>query len=360
MARITLQNVSKSFGGDAGPWAVRDFSLDIDDGELVVFVGPSGCGKSTTLRMLAGLDEATSGTISIGGRDVTQLPPKDRNIAMVFQNYALYPHMSVYNNMAYGLRNRGMAEGEIKTRVEEAARILELGAMLDRKPRQLSGGQRQRVAMGRAIVRQPQVFLFDEPLSNLDAELRVHMRIEIARLHKELATTIIYVTHDQVEAMTMADRIAIIEKGKLQQVGPPQAVYDRPANLFVAGFVGSPPMNTLAGTLTFVAGQPVITTGHGAVQAASAGTGVEGTDVIVGIRSEHLSVGDGPAALHGVVENVEQLGHERHVVVRVGDALLVIRQGIGSDPIAAGDAVALVADPSGVHLFDPVSTERIN
>ncbi len=360
MSGVTFAQVTKSYGDVI---AVDSLTLEILDGEFMVFLGPSGCGKSTALRMIAGLEEISSGMLSIGDRVVNHVPPKERDIAMVFQSYALYPHMTVQKNIESPLVANKAARvdaDERRKRVEDAARVLDLTDYLGRKPGELSGGQRQRVALARAIVRRPEVFLMDEPLSNLDAKLRTQTRLELVDLHRRLGTTIVYVTHDQVEAMTMADRIAIIEKGKLQQVGPPQAVYDRPANLFVAGFVGSPPMNTLPGTLTFVAGQPVVTTGHGAVQAASAGTGVDGTAVIVGIRSEHLSIGDGPAALHGVVENVEQLGHERHVVVRVGDALLVIRQSIGSAPISAGDTVALVADPAGVHLFDPVSTERIN
>src|SRR3982750_2040678 len=245
MANVALRNVRKTYAG--GFEAIKGIEFDVGDGQFCVLVGPSGCGKSTLLRMVAGLESITGGEIDIGGRVVNPIEPADRDIAMVFQNYALYPHMSVYNNMAYGLRNRGMAEPEIKTRVEEAARILELGAMLERKPRQLSGGQRQRVAMGRALVRQPRVFLFDEPLSNLDAKLRVDMRVEIKRLHQRTGATIVYVTHDQIEAMTLATRIAVLKDGELQQVGTPHEVYNRPANLFVADFMGSPSMNLLKG-----------------------------------------------------------------------------------------------------------------
>src|SRR5437762_4593429 len=237
MANVTLRNVRKTYAG--GFEAIKGIDFDVGDGQFCVLVGPSGCGKSTLLRMVAGLETITGGEIDIGGRVVNQVEPAERDIAMVFQNYALYPHMSVYNNMAYGLRNRGMPEPEVKTRVEEAARILELAAMLERKPRQLSGGQRQRVAMGRAIVRQPKAFLFDEPLSNLDAKLRVQMRSEISRLQRDVGVTTIYVTHDQVEAMTMGDQVAVLKHGVLQQLDPPSRLYRRPSNVFVAGFIGS-------------------------------------------------------------------------------------------------------------------------
>src|SRR6266403_5586544 len=237
MANVALRNVHKTYPG--GVEAIKGIDFEVGDGQFCVLVGPSGCGKSTLLRMVAGLETLTGGDIDIGGRIVNQIEPADRDIAMVFQNYALYPHMSVYNNMAYGLRNRGMAKPEIDNRVQEAARILELGTMLDRRPGQLSGGQRQRVAMGRAIVRQPKVFLFDEPLSNLDAKLRIAMRVEIRKLQRRLNTTSIYVTHDQVEAMTLADRIVLMNNGNVEQIGTPEDVYDAPATLFVAGFVGA-------------------------------------------------------------------------------------------------------------------------
>src|SRR4051795_4434509 len=241
MANVTLTDVRKTYAG--GFEAIKGISLDVADGQFCVLVGPSGCGKSTLLRMIAGLETTTSGRIDIGGRIVNEIEPAQRDIAMVFQNYALYPHMSVYNNMAYGLRNRRMAEAEIDTRVNEAAKILELGALLQRKPRQLSGGQRQRVAMGRAIVRQQKVFLFDEPLSNLDAKLRIAMRVEIRKLQRRLKTTSIYVTHDQVEAMTLAERMIVMNAGRMEQIGTPDEVYHRPATTFVAGFIGSPPPN---------------------------------------------------------------------------------------------------------------------
>ncbi len=360
MSGVTFAQVTKSYGGVT---AVDSLSLEIVDGEFMVLLGPSGCGKSTALRMIAGLEEITSGMLSIGDRVVNHVPPRERDIAMVFQSYALYPHMTVQKNIESPLVANKAARvdaDERRARVEEAARALDLTDYLGRKPGELSGGQRQRVALARAIVRRPEVFLMDEPLSNLDAKLRTQTRLELVELHRRLGTTIVYVTHDQVEAMTMADRIAIIDKGRLQQVGPPQAVYDRPANLFVAGFVGSPPMNTLTGTLTFVGGAPVVTTGHGAIQVADAGSAADGASVVVGIRSEHLEIADGPATLDGVVENVEQLGHERHVVVKVGDSLLVIRQRTEAPPVAVGQQVPLVADLAGVHLFDPVTTERLN
>ena len=243
MANVTLRNVRKTYAG--GFEAIKGIDFDVGDGQFCVLVGPSGCGKSTLLRMVAGLETITGGEIDIGGRVVNQIEPADRDIAMVFQNYALYPHMTVYNNMAYGLRNRGMAEPEIKTRVEEAARILELGAMLERKPRQLSGGQRQRVAMGRAIVRQPKVFLFDEPLSNLDAKLRIAMRVEIRKLQRRLSTTSIYVTHDQLEAMTLADILVVMNGGQVEQIGNPLDIYQKPSTTFVASFIGAPPMNLM-------------------------------------------------------------------------------------------------------------------
>lgn len=360
MSGVTFDHVTKRFGAVT---AVDDLTLEILDGEFMVLLGPSGCGKSTALRMIAGLEEITSGLLTIGDRVVNHIPPRDRDIAMVFQSYALYPHMTVRRNIESPLtanRSSRVDSAERRERVEEAARTLDLLPYLDRKPGELSGGQRQRVALARAIVRRPEVFLMDEPLSNLDAKLRTQTRLELVELHRRLGTTIVYVTHDQVEAMTMADRIAIIHDGRLQQVGAPQAVYDRPANLFVAGFIGSPPMNTIAGTLGSVAGEPVVTTGHGAVQAASAGTATDGQAVVIGVRSEHLRIGDGSAALAGVVENVELLGHERHVIVRIGEGLVVIRQPTGATDVGVGDEVALVAEPAGVHLFDPDTTERLN
>src|SRR5213596_2618813 len=301
MANVTLRNVRKVYPG--GFEAIKGINFEVGDGQFCVLVGPSGCGKSTLLRMVAGLETITGGEIDIGGRVVNEIEPADRDIAMVFQNYALYPHMSVYNNMAYGLRNRGMAEPEIKTRVEEAARILELAAMLERKPRQLSGGQRQRVAMGRAIVRHPKVFLFDEPLSNLDAKLRIAMRVEIRKLQRRLSTTSIYVTHDQLEAMTLADILVVMNGGQVEQIGNPLDIYQKPATTFVASFIGAPPMNLLPLRADEVQAQF-----GGAVQAASTGG-------ILGIRPEDLVISAGAAisgglALDLTVEAIERVGPE--------------------------------------------------
>src|SRR5471030_3250 len=283
MAKLELRNVRKSFGSLE---IIKGVSIDIADGEFVVIVGPSGCGKSTLLRMVAGLEAISSGEIVIGERVVNELEPKDRDIAMVFQNYALYPHMSVYANMAYGLKIRGFVKDDIEARVQRAAKILELGALLARKPRELSGGQRQRVAMGRAIVREPAVFLFDEPLSNLDAKLRVQMRLEIQKLHRTLGTTSVYVTHDQVEAMTLAERMVVMNAGRTEQIGAPAEVYQRPATQFVAGFIGSPAMNFLRGRAD--AGGLALAGGvHLAVPVPAALTGRE---LVLGILPEHLEV----------------------------------------------------------------------
>jgi multiple sugar transport system ATP-binding protein len=294
MAQIVLDHVSKVYGGE-GPSAVSDLNLNIEDGEFIVLVGPSGCGKTTALRMVAGLESVTDGTISIGDRVVNAVPPKERDIAMVFQNYALYPHMTVFDNMAFGLKLRKLEKSEIDSRVREAAKILGLEDFLDRKPKALSGGQRQRVAMGRAIVREPKAFLMDEPLSNLDAKLRVQMRSEIARIQHELSTTTLYVTHDQVEAMTMGDRVAVIRKGVLQQVDSPQYLYDHPNNLFVAGFIGSPSMNMVEATLTRSNGTSTIEFGgyrlgvpDDVLGTRPALKAYEGKPVVVGIRPEDM------------------------------------------------------------------------
>src|SRR6185437_11686847 len=297
MATVTLDRLRKSYNGRE---VVHGVSCAVADGELVVVVGPSGCGKSTLLRMVAGLETVTAGTVSIDGRVVNQVEPKDRDIAMVFQNYALYPHMSVYDNMAYGLKMRGMDKGEIRNRVARAAGILQLDGLYDRKPRQLSGGQRQRVAMGRAIVRDPKVFLFDEPLSNLDALLRVQMRVEIKRLQQQLGTTSLYVTHDQVEAMTLADRLIVMNAGIADQIGAPLDLYERPATVFVAGFIGSPAMNLLPGRLdsrgVWVAGSVL-----------PAANGEAGRPVVVGLRPEHLEPApDGKLTVR--VDLLERLG----------------------------------------------------
>src|SRR4051812_31126542 len=301
MANVALRNVHKTYPG--GVEAIKGVNVDVGDGQFCVLVGPSGCGKSTLLRMVAGLETVTGGEIDIGGRIVNQIEPADRDIAMVFQNYALYPHMSVFNNMAYGLRNRGMKEAEVKTRVDEAARVLELGTMLQRKPRQLSGGQRQRVAMGRAIVRQPKVFLFDEPLSNLDAKLRIAMRVEIRKLQRRLNTTSIYVTHDQLEAMTLADVLVVMNGGQVEQVGNPLAIYEKPATTFVASFIGAPPMNLMSIRQDEIASQ----LGDG--RASEAG--------ILGIRPEDFVITDqtpaGGIALPLTVEAIERVGAETFI-----------------------------------------------
>lgn len=349
MARITLQNVSKSFGGEVGPWAVRDFSLDIDDGELVVFVGPSGCGKSTTLRMLAGLDETTSGTIVIGGRDVTQLPPKDRNIAMVFQNYALYPQKTVYENMAFGLRVRGEAKDEIDRRVRSAAASLDLGHLLERKPRQLSGGQMQRVALGRALVRNPDAFLLDEPLSNLDAKLRVKMREEIATLHTRLNATMIFVTHDQVEAMTLGDRIVIMRDGLIQQAGKPLDLYDRPENSFVAAFIGSPEMNLVDGQLVRESGRLSVRAGDLLIPLPEKAFSESDQDIVLGIRPEHIDMAESSPVMMDI-SLVEQIGSQTYVMGAISGYKFraVLNR---KDDVKAGQAIPVVLPKERIHLF---------
>jgi multiple sugar transport system ATP-binding protein len=360
LAGVVFDKVSKSFGDVE---VIRELSLEIRDDEFMVLVGPSGCGKSTALRMVAGLEETSAGTIRIGERVVNDLPPKDRDIAMVFQSYALYPHMSVRENLDFGLRNKKMERAEIDRRVGEAARILGLDAYLDRKPRQLSGGQRQRVAVGRAIVRQPAVFLFDEPLSNLDASLRVQMRAEIIGLQRRLRTTTIYVTHDQIEAMTMGHRIAVLHAGELQQVGTPLAVYEQPANLFVARFIGTPPMNFLRGRL---GGGRVTGAGFAfdlAGPTAGAAVGMDGREVLVGVRPENLRderpTGGRPAATVRLrVELVETLGHEVHVHGRLGDAVLVAK--VDPHALPPVDAeIDLVVELDRLHLFDAASERRL-
>jgi sn-glycerol 3-phosphate transport system ATP-binding protein len=353
MATVTLSAVTKSYGGNA---VIHGVDCAIADGEFVVIVGPSGCGKSTLLRMVAGLEAITGGTIAIGDRVVNQIEPKDRDIAMVFQNYALYPHMTVFQNMAYGLKIRGLSADAIRARVDKAAEILQLGALLDRTPRQLSGGQRQRVAMGRAIVREPQVFLFDEPLSNLDAKLRVQMRVEIKRLQQRLGTTSIYVTHDQTEAMTLADRLIVLNGGVAEQIGRPIELYERPASLFVAGFIGSPAMNFLDGTMgesgrVMLAGGTVL---------AVPSVLPAGTAVTVGIRPEHLvPAAESEAAAHLHVEMVELLGADTIVYGTLGEAgpaLLLRLNGIAE--IAAGTRLALGFPAEQLHLFDKTTGKR--
>ena len=348
MAPVTLKSVTKSYG--ATP-VLHGIDIDIADGEFVVLVGPSGCGKSTLLRMIAGLETISSGDISIGSRVVNDLEPKDRDIAMVFQNYALYPHMTVATNMGFSLEHRGASKAEISERVNWAADILGLKPLLDRFPRQLSGGQRQRVAMGRAIVRNPQVFLFDEPLSNLDAKLRVVMRGEIKGLHQRLGVTTVYVTHDQVEAMTMADKIVVMNGGRIEQIGAPLDLYDRPANLFVAGFIGSPAMNLIGGTITadgFVADGITLPLPAGSV-AMGAGH--------YGIRPEHLRLAE--SGLPALVKLVEPMGSETQVTMTLGPHTVigVFRERLKAQP---GETIFVVPDLDAVHLFDAANGSRIN
>jgi sn-glycerol 3-phosphate transport system ATP-binding protein len=354
MATLTLDNVKKSYGDRE---VVHGVSCDVADGELVVVVGPSGCGKSTLLRMVAGLEDITSGAVAIDGRVVNGIEPKDRDIAMVFQNYALYPHMTCFDNIAYGLRMRGMERAEIRARVDRAAQILQLEGLLERKPRQLSGGQRQRVAMGRAIVRNPKVFLFDEPLSNLDAKLRVQMRVEIKRLQQELATTSLYVTHDQVEAMTLADRLIVMNAGSADQIGPPLDLYERPATAFVAGFIGSPAMNLIAGRLS-EAGAVI-----GNCTLPLKTNGGAGRAVTVGLRPEHLELApDGGLPL--TVELLERLGADTIVHGKLagpmdeGSTLVTARAAGTIDP-ALGDTLNFAVRPEHIHLFDPETGARL-
>jgi sn-glycerol 3-phosphate transport system ATP-binding protein len=360
MASVTLRNVSKTYPG--GFAAIKGIDLEVTDGQFCVLVGPSGCGKSTLLRMVAGLETISGGEIDIGGRVVNQIEPAERDIAMVFQNYALYPHMSVYNNMAYGLRNRGMAKPEIDTRVQEAARILELGAMLERKPGQLSGGQRQRVAMGRAIVRQPKVFLFDEPLSNLDAKLRIAMRVEIRKLQRRLKTTSIYVTHDQLEAMTLADILVVMNGGQVEQIGNPLDIYQKPATTFVASFIGAPPMNLMPLRSDEIKAQFANATGNAGI------LGVRPEDFV--ISNETLA---GGIALDLTIEAIERVGAETFIYgTRQNEG-----QGIAANPgelppgevivriagavaPAIGERIRAVAPREKLHLFSADGRKRID
>ncbi|WP_026758772.1 sn-glycerol-3-phosphate ABC transporter ATP-binding protein UgpC [Sediminimonas qiaohouensis] len=345
MSDIRLRNVRKVYPG-AAEATIPGLSLDIGAGELCVLVGPSGCGKSTLLRMVAGLEEVTDGEINIAGRQVNDLEPARRDISMVFQNYALYPHMTVHGNMAYGLKNRGMPKAEIAEKVGTAARMLGLADYLDRKPRQLSGGQRQRVAMGRAIVREPAAFLFDEPLSNLDAKLRVKTRVEIRDLQQRLGTTSIYVTHDQQEAMTLADTLVVMNAGRVEQIGPPMEIYARPASLFVAGFIGSPPMNVLA-------------PGTGAALATAAGIERAAGHAVVGVRPEDLRAQPGgPLAV--TVRVVERLGATANVHGVLDDgASEVIASLSGTDLPGPGEVMHLGVNPADLHLFDHASGQRL-
>jgi multiple sugar transport system ATP-binding protein len=355
MATVQFADVRKTYGSLE---VIHGVSVDIADGEFVILVGPSGCGKSTLLRMLAGLEEISGGEVRIGGRRVNDLPPKNRDIAMVFQNYALYPHMTVADNMGFALKLAGRPKAEIRDKVSRAAEILALQKHLDRYPRQLSGGQRQRVAMGRAIVRDPQVFLFDEPLSNLDAKLRVSMRTEIKNLHQRLKTTTVYVTHDQIEAMTMADKIVVLNDGRVEQIGAPLELYDRPANLFVAEFIGSPAMNIFAGRIASRDGTPFVAAEGGAelpLAALPAGAS-EGQAVRYGVRPEHLRIAaEGVPAEVGVLEPT---GAETLVFAKLGrdDAVALSRDRLSLRP---GEAVRLMPDLAAVHLFDAASGRRL-
>jgi multiple sugar transport system ATP-binding protein len=363
MSEVSIRKVVKAYEGDVQ--AVKGIDLDIKDHEFVVLVGPSGCGKSTTLRMIAGLEEITGGEIWIGGNVVNDVPPRDRDIAMVFQNYALYPHMSVFDNMAFGLKLRKFPKEEIKRRVDEAARILDITPLLDRKPKALSGGQRQRVAMGRAIVRNPKVFLFDEPLSNLDAKLRVQMRTEIKKVHQTVKTTTVYVTHDQIEAMTLADRVVVMNQGRIEQVGPPQELYHRPTTRFVAGFIGSPAMNFIPCQIEGAASALVAKLGDGATLAIPADrtqryTPFKGKSMLLGIRPEHLPEyvdGSGPnvARLDVAVDVVEPMGMETmvHFCIAGGEELCArVMPDTKAEP---GMILPLGADMSQMHLIEPES-----
>jgi multiple sugar transport system ATP-binding protein len=362
MADVVLTHVAKSYGDVA---VIADLNLEVRDEEFMVLVGPSGCGKSTALRMIAGLEEITGGEIRIGGRVVNDLAPKDRDIAMVFQSYALYPHMTVRENLEFGLKMRKVAKPEMKVLVDEAAQILDIGHLLERKPKQLSGGQRQRVAVGRAIVRKPAVFLFDEPLSNLDAKLRVQMRAEISKLQQRLKTTTVYVTHDQVEAMTMGHRIAVMKDGKLQQVGTPLEVYERPQNLFVANFIGTPPMNLVTAAVAERGARLVAGTFALPVPEALRPLleGRDGRKVVVGIRPENLlevgkPVRGASATVRLEVEIVEPLGHEVVVHARAGDDLIVAKLDPSFVP-RMGDSVDLAVELDALHLFDPETELRL-
>jgi multiple sugar transport system ATP-binding protein len=357
MASVEIRNVQKYFGGTH---VIRGVDIAIADGEFAVLVGPSGCGKSTLLRMIAGLEEITSGEIAIGGRVVNSVPPKERDIAMVFQNYALYPHMKVRDNMAFSLLLAKRPRSEVDARVAKAAGILGLNELLDRYPRQLSGGQRQRVAMGRAIVRDPQVFLFDEPLSNLDAKLRVAMRTELKELHQRLKTTSVYVTHDQIEAMTMGDKIVVMRDGLVEQQGAPLDLYDHPANLFVAGFIGSPAMNFLPGTLRRANGAAQVELAGGAkVPAPLTVGGDDGQPVVLGTRPEHLTLVGGGEGLATTVVVVEPTGADTQVFAKFGEADInaVFRE---RHEFRAGDVVRLLPDHSRTHLFDAKSGKSLS
>ena len=353
MAGVEFVDVRKSFG--AFP-VIKGVSIEIEDGEFVILVGPSGCGKSTLLRMLAGLENISAGEIRIGDRVVNTLPPKDRDIAMVFQNYALYPHMTVADNMGFSLMLNGVSRDEIARRVTPAAEILGLKNLLDRYPRQLSGGQRQRVAMGRAIVRDPQVFLFDEPLSNLDAKLRVAMRAEIKELHQRLKTTTVYVTHDQIEAMTMADKIVVMHDGIVEQIGAPLDLYDNPVNLFVAGFIGSPAMSMLKGRLDPADPRTFIAADGTRLPVSRSAAAAPGRELVYGLRPEFISLD--PNGMPAEVVVIEPTGSETHMIVRLGgeDVSCVFRERVSARP---GETIRIAIDAHHVHLFDVETGRRL-
>ncbi|WP_182086558.1 sn-glycerol-3-phosphate ABC transporter ATP-binding protein UgpC [Aureimonas sp. ME7] len=353
MAQVTIKDVRKRYGQVQ---VMHGVDVDVEDGQFVVLVGPSGCGKSTLLRMIAGLEAISEGTISIGGRVVNDVAPKDRDIAMVFQSYALYPHKTVAENMGFALKIKGAPKSEIEQKVRKAAGILDLEKYLDRYPKELSGGQRQRVAMGRAIVRDPQVFLFDEPLSNLDAKLRVAMRVEIKELHQRLKTTIVYVTHDQIEAMTMADKIVVMRDGRVEQMGAPLDLYDRPANTFVAGFIGSPAMNFVHGRIAAEGGAPVFVSDGGAHLPLGDRVAEAGRAVTYGIRPEHIDVA--PGGIPARISVLEPTGSETQIFAKVGTDSLdaIVKDRIDAAP---GDDVSFRIDTRRVHLFDRESGQRL-
>ena len=372
MAKVSLRHIYKTYTDGKGQevTAVNDVNIEVADREFLVLVGPSGCGKSTTLRMIAGLEEISKGEILIGDRLVNEVPPKDRDIAMVFQSYALYPHMSVFENMAFGLKLRKFPKAEIKKRVVEAATILGIESYLERKPKQLSGGQRQRVALGRAIVRQPKVFLFDEPLSNLDAKMRVQTRTELIKLHQRLQATMIYVTHDQVEAMTMGSRICVMEGGKLQQNEPPLTLYNEPKNLFVAGFLGSPPMNFVHGKLSqkddrllFKENDGVVEVRYRAQDRPSLKPYV-GKDVILGLRPEDIELSQtarqpGESTFQAVVDIVEPMGAETNFYLQTGNHTVICRSQAVVDQREVGHRLQFQVNAPKTHIFDPATADRV-
>jgi multiple sugar transport system ATP-binding protein len=356
MAKVVLKDINKVYPN--GFNAVKGVDLEIDDKEFMILVGPSGCGKTTTLRMIAGLEEISSGDLFIGENQVNDVAPKDRNIAMVFQNYALYPHMSAYENMAFGLKLQKTPKAEIKERIERAAKILAIEKLLTRKPKQLSGGQRQRVALGRAIVRKPEVFLMDEPLSNLDAKLRVQMRAELIKLHNDLATTFIYVTHDQTEAMTMGTRICVMNDGEIQQVAPPKTIYNRPANVFVAGFIGAPQMNFFEGN---VESGMLNVSGHklkpgDELAALIESEAYEGKALIVGVRPENVMLAKGETGIPASVEVTELLGNDLNVYFNLNGKTYTLKTD-ASQNLKIGDAIRVDIEGAKMHLFDP-DTEK--